>query len=837
MMENQIFRKTLTTCLAILLAIYCEAQNLPEKYHFSDDGLRLIRGNTENYGFYNRYTVDTIFLKFTQPDYWTQLTNNKSSKKDILATLSYKGQVYDSVGVRFKGMTSYSMVKGEKKSFNITLDTIKHKQDIDGYTTLNLNNASEDASFLREFLYNYFQQNNVACAKTNFKVLYINGENWGLYVNVQQLNKQHAREWFTDADATRWRAQIPGSTGMPGNPDNPVNPGNPGIPDSIGRIIDTTMIPDSIPGGGFPGGMGSGFGEGSCTLNYLGDDTTLYQSKYTLKNAYKEYPWEDLVKATKVLNTVSKDIIIDTLSKVLDIDGSLWFLAHEILYTDDDSYINKGGMDYYVYFDVATNRIVPIEFDGNTSFVTKNVTAWSPFYKADNVKYPLMNILMAVPELRQRYLAHVRTILDESFNSTVTDTIIDFYSKMIDSYVQSDPKKIYTYNNFISEVTAIKDFVKNRKNYYLSNAEVNIKGASITNVIFKAGDTDFSIPDSSQDVKVNCKVSADAGVLKVYLYYDKGLAGNYSKVEMLDDAQHNDGQANDGVFGGIIPAHSKGKYVRFYIEAIANDDVATRSYSPAGAEHDVYFYRVKFANTSTSPVVLNEIMAINSYTASDAQGDYDDWIELYNTGDEDVDLSGYFLANGDKNLTKWQFPSNVSIKGKEYLIIWADNDTLDAGLHTNFKLSSKGEEVYLISPDTAILDYVTYSGQNAEVSFSRIPNGSGPFSWQEATYNSENKVTIYKTFNGGISEIEINKIQNESSSIDIYPNPASEIVSISSVNEIKQAIISVYNIYGNVVFKGEFNGEINLNVRGWSTGVYLVKVNNLTTKRLIVNHK
>jgi hypothetical protein len=743
-------------------------------------------------------------------------------------------------------MTSYSMVNGEKKSFNISLDTIKHKQDIDGYTTLNLNNANEDASFLREFLYNYFQQKNVPCAKTNFKVLYINGENWGLYVNVQQLDKQHAREWLTDAGATRWRAEIPGTTDMAGNSGNPGNPGGTidttMIPDSIGNggVIDTTMIPDSIFEGGNPGGgpirEGSGFGEGLCTLNFLGDDTALYQSKYTLKNTYKEHPWEDLVIATKVLNTVSKDSLIDTLSKVLDIDGSLWFLAHEILYTDDDSYINKGGMDYYVYFDVATNRIVPIEFDGNTAFVTKNVTSWSPFYKADNVKYPLMNILMAVPELRQRYLAHVRTILDESFNSTITDTIIDFYSKMIDSYVKSDPKKIYTYSNFTSEVTAIKNFVKNRKNYYLSNAEVNRIGASITNVIFKAGETDFSIPDSTQEVKVSCKVVADSGISKVYLYYDKGLAGNFNKVEMSDDAQHNDGQANDGVFGGIIPAHSKGKYVRFYVEAIANDVVATRSYSPAGAEHDVYFYRVKFANTSTSPVVLNEIMAKNSYTVSDAQGDYDDWIELYNTGDVDIDLSGYFLANGDKNLTKWKFPSNVSIKGKEYLIIWADNDTLDTGLHTNFKLSSKGEEVYLISPDTAILDYVTYSGQNAEVSFCRIPNGSGPFSWQEATYNSENKVTIYTTVNGGVSETEINKIQNEYSSINIYPNPASEIVSISSVNDIKQATILVYNIYGNVVFKDEFNGEINLNVSGWSTGVYLVKVNNITTQKLLVNH-
>ena len=139
-----------------------------------------------------------------------------------------------------------------------------------------------------------------------------------------------------------------------------------------------------------------------------------------------------------------------------------------------------------------------------------------------------------------------------------------------------------------------------------------------------------------------------------------------------------------------------------------------------------------------SKVVINELMAVNSYSAMDQNNQFDDWIELYNNTSSQVDLSGYYLSDSKSNLSKWKFPSGTSIAAKSYLIVWADSDTLQAGLHTNFKLSSSGEKVFLVTPGLEIWDKVEYDEQNSELSYARVPNGTGEFKWTAPTYNIKN---------------------------------------------------------------------------------------------------
>ena len=100
---------------------------------------------------------------------------------------------------------------------------------------------------------------------------------------------------------------------------------------------------------------------------------------------------------------------------------------------------------------------------------------------------------------------------------------------------------------------------------------------------------------------------------------------------------------------------------------------------------------------------INEIMANNGKTIVDVDGEFSDWIEIYNPDLEDLNLGGYFLTDNSDNLTKWQFPDMV-LKGGEYIIVFAsgkEKNIMGAKkeLHTNFELSSKGEYVGLISPD------------------------------------------------------------------------------------------------------------------------------------------
>lgn len=113
-----------------------------------------------------------------------------------------------------------------------------------------------------------------------------------------------------------------------------------------------------------------------------------------------------------MLNSTPLSELPQVLPNVLDIDRTLWFLASEIAWTDEDSYVHKGKMDYYVYYEPESGRMVPMEYDGNSVLLGQN-SNWSPFYNANKVNYPLLNRLLAMPHWRQRYLAHLRTILQE----------------------------------------------------------------------------------------------------------------------------------------------------------------------------------------------------------------------------------------------------------------------------------------------------------------------------------------------------------------------------------------------------------------------------------------
>lgn len=139
-------------------------------------------------------------------------------------------------------------------------------------------------------------------------------------------------------------------------------------------------------------------------------------------------------------------------------------------------------------------------------------------------------------------------------------------------------------------------------------------------------------------------------------------------------------------------------------------------------------------------IVINELMPKNTHFGKDENGEFDDWIELYNLTNEDIDLTGYYLNDSKKNLTKWQFPDNTILEKNGYLVVWADGDsTTQAGLHTNYKLSSLGENVVLVSPDQKVIDLVEYPATTLAQSYARLPDGTGNFVWATPTINAENK--------------------------------------------------------------------------------------------------
>jgi hypothetical protein len=157
----------------------------------------------------------------------------------------------------------------------------------------------------------------------------------------------------------------------------------------------------------------------------------------------------------------------------------------------------------------------------------------------------------------------------------------------------------------------------------------------------------------------------------------------------------------------------------------------------------------------TSPLFINEVMAVNSLI-TDPQGHYEDWIELYNSSDNPVDVGGMYLTDDANAPAKWQFPTNkptvTTIPAKGFLAIWADGDTTAAGLHAGLRLAADGDAVYLFAADAnTMLDSVEFGAQMPNVSYGRYPDGSGE--WQFLGFPSPGGPNI-QIYEGDVSEVK-----------------------------------------------------------------------------------
>ncbi|MCB0760475.1 MAG: lamin tail domain-containing protein [Flavobacteriales bacterium] len=134
-------------------------------------------------------------------------------------------------------------------------------------------------------------------------------------------------------------------------------------------------------------------------------------------------------------------------------------------------------------------------------------------------------------------------------------------------------------------------------------------------------------------------------------------------------------------------------------------------------------------NAQDQVLFINEVMATNHSTLQDDFLDWDDWIEIYLLpGEGLINLAGYYLTDDPDSLDKWKFPDTnlglTTIVAGQHKLVWADKDTQQGELHTNFKLSGDGETIYLVMPDAVtIIDSVSYPMQAPDISYGRECDG------------------------------------------------------------------------------------------------------------------
>lgn len=780
-------RRSLYISILCILPISLFAQDLPEQLHFNEDRSRLIHGGMEVSGFYETSLINTINLEFYDTDFWERMINNYNTENYVLATLSYKGTSYDSVAVQFKGQTSFTKALksgSEKLSFSVKLDEIIEGQDIDGYNNLNLNNAYQDLTFMREVLYGNLSRTLGPALKGNYIRLSLNGDDWGLYTNIQQLNGDYIKEWYFDKDGIRWRADAPAASKK------------------------ATL---ERPGGG------SKWGDGTSALNYLGETSDPYQQYYTLKDSDMDNPWEYLVKVCDVLNNAGSEHLYDSLSVLMDMDATLWFLARENLFSDDDSYIYKGRMDYYLYLNEESGKMTPMEFDGNSVMQGRNAN-WPPFMNSDSVNYPLLNVLLQIPELRQRYIAHYKTFMKYAFHSDTVFGHINGLDQLIAPQLMTDPKIDFPIQAYAGAIISLKEFFNEKEKLVAANPEFQYESPLIFGVSQRGQDSNSNIPVKNEKVILTTRATHPAGIKSVFLHYSMGLNGNFIKLAMRDDGMDEDEVSGDGVFTAAIPAQKSNSYVRYYIESIADDNAFTTSFMPEGAEYDVFVYQVYTPTAETQLLALNEILASNNTVISDNYNEYDDCIEIYNLNSATVSLDGFHLSDNSDNLFKWAFP-DTSVEAGGYILVWADEDSEQGAMHANFKLSSGGEELILTNADSAIVDQIVFNEQETDFTFGRWPNGTGSFIQMLSTLGEENTQYITGT------SME-NNMQDE---FCIYPNPTDGLIHISTPDP--HSDVRIYNTMGKIFYQGSYQKTLDLS--SFPPGLYFLKTGSYIGKIIV----
>ncbi len=226
--------------------------------------------------------------------------------------------------------------------------------------------------------------------------------------------------------------------------------------------------------------------------------------------------------------------------------------------------------------------------------------------------------------------------------------------------------------------------------------------------------------------------------------------------------------------------------------------------------------------TKPSNILINELLASNGTTKTDQDGDFSDWIELYNRGTEAVNLQGFGLTDQLDPGTKWILPSLI-LPPQGYVLIWASGkDKVGAELHTNFKLSADVEQILLFNSQNELIDIILYQSQKSDIAYGRFPDGQEwqaglqptpgaanrmiiafpQFSLEQGFYNTAISVTLSTSLAGAVIRYTTNGAAvNKNSPI------ASKPISISQTTALRAAVFPNNNSQGPTATKTYFINE------------------------------
>lgn len=726
--------------------------------------------------FYRIDSVQQIELFFTQNN-WSELldTAKAGSGSYLMASVKLNGILYDSVGVKYKGNSSYS-VSNYKNPFHIELNTFK-SQNHHGYTDIKLSNGYGDPSLIREVLSYKIAEKYVKAPSCALARVYANGVYLGLYSSAESINNGFIARNFFGEEGAFVKC-------------NPILTPGPSV---------------------------------KSNLKNLGEDTLAYFNYYELKSTNG---WQDLVYLCRHLT------IEDSVANIIDTEAALWMLAFNNLFVNLDSYTGAFAQNYYLYKD-QNNRFTPILWDLNMSYgsfpfagspgngmgslTVNNRVQLSPIYHSNHADWPLIQTLLSSKTYLKRYYAHYQTLLEQTLLSGYSDSLANQLLALAKPFALLDTNKFFSDTLFLQsleqtvnfgsyQVPGVSALMRDRANYLTSLPEFSILKPTIDSVY------GFWVDPNLNSHKILQVKTSNAQ--KATCWIQTSREKKFIEYPLYDDGHHQDQAANDGIFGNSI--HELPAHFNYYL--IAENDLAV-SYAPAAAPRQHLVYGQQMLTLSKEQLKINELVANNKKSDINEYGIYTDWFELYNTTNDTVDLYGTYASDKRTNPFKFAFPAGSYIAPKGFIGVWADNLPSKKFLHANLSLSSEGESLFLFNMKGEILDEIRFTQQVEDLSYARCPDGADAWVYMKPpTFMDSN----HRFCASGIDE-------SDQVNSKLYPNPAQDQITLQ-LDKTSHYHIRVINVLGQTEIEEDFIGcAKEIHIGQLKPGIYFIQLNDTYT--------
>jgi len=500
---------------------------------FDKDSLRSVHVNFQNSN-YHSILVDSFF---TNPTY------------RIPATITLNGVAYDSVGIRYKGNSTFVLPNNNgnlKLPYNIDMNYWIAGQKLLGKKKVKLANAWMDATFAKEFTASKIYRKYLPTPEVNLVTLHVQNDYLGLYVNTESINKQFVKKHFDEKNGVLFKC-------------DPV------------QVFGQTTTTNGEP-----------------NLNWLGNDSTLYYDSYILKSAKG---WAELLQLINTLNNNTTEI-----DSILNVDRVLWAFAVNSVIANLDTYNGFYIHNYYLY-QTKDGLFQMIPWDLSESFggallggvwsTPNDIYHFDPFYgyTTDATTNPLLYKLLDNPQYYLQYTAHLRTIIDESLDTAFIRNSITELQNLGYAAANADVNKPFTIAEYHDNVESalwswswfygfagILSTIDERKPYLLGHPEIMKIPPSIMNVM---------VNNNLLTAEVFNGTSVDL-MATISEYNSK-----FQEFEMNDSGQNGDALAGDNIYTAPLPFQASGEELKFYIRA--QNDMAMQL-NPERAEYEFYTY-------------------------------------------------------------------------------------------------------------------------------------------------------------------------------------------------------------------------------------------------------